>query len=145
MKTEKLRLPVWFWIVTIFFLLWNILGVFSFFQHTFISDEAMAQLSAPERELYSEYPLWSNVLFAIAVLFGFVGSLGLVLRKKWSKTAFVISLIAVVPQMIHNVFLTTSIKVYGMAQAITMPILVVLIAIFLVWFSNFSIQKKWIK
>ncbi len=109
-----------------------------------LKDEAIAQLPDAERELYSEYPIWTNVLFAIAVLFGFVGSFGLVLRKKWSKPAFIISLIAVVPQMIHNVFFTTSIDVYGIAQAITMPILVVLIAIFLVWFSNFSVHKKWI-
>ena len=145
MENTKIKLPVWFWIVVIVFLLWNIVGVFSFFAHTFISDEAIAKLPAAERELYGEYPFWTTIVFAVAVFFGIAGSLGLILKQKWSKIAFIISFIAIVPQMIHNVFFTKSIEVYGIAQAVTMPILVVVFGIFLVWFSDFSIHKKWLK
>ena len=145
MENGKIKLPVWFWIVAAFSLLWNIMGVVSFFMHVFISKEALDALSVAERELYKSYPLWTNIVFAIAVFFGFAGSLGLVLKKKWSKMAFIISLIAIVPQMIHNVFVTKSIEVYGTAQAITMPILVVVFGILLVWFSSFAIKKNWLK
>jgi len=144
MENIKIKLPVWFWIVAIVSLLWNIMGVFSFFMHIFISSETIAKLSESERELYGEYPLWTTIVFAIAVFFGFVGSLGLVFKQKWSKMAFILSFVAIVPQMIHNVFYTTSIEVYGIAQAVTMPILVVVIGMFLVWFSDFSINKKWL-
>ncbi len=41
--------------------------------------------------------------------------------------AFIISLFAIVPQMIQNVFFTKSVEIYGTAQAVTMPILVVVI------------------
>ena len=145
MENGKIKLPVWFWIVAVFSILWNILGVVSFFMHVFISKEALDALSVAERDLYNSYPLWTNIVFAIAVFFGFAGSLGLVLKKKWSKMAFIISLIAIVPQMIHNVFFTKSIEVYGTAQAITMPILVVVFGILLVWFSSFAINKNWLK
>jgi len=145
MENGKIKLPVWFWIVAAFSLLWNIMGVVSFFMHVFISKEALDALSVAERDLYKSYPLWTNIVFAIAVFFGFAGSLGLVLKKKWSKMAFIISLIAIVPQMIHNVFFTKSIEVYGTAQAITMPILVVVFGILLVWFSSFAINKNWLK
>lgn len=145
MENGKIKLPVWFWIVAAFSLLWNLLGVVSFFMHVFISQEALDALSVAERDLYHSYPLWTNIVFAIAVFFGFAGSLGLVLKKKWSKMAFIISLIAIVPQMIHNVFVTKSIEVYGLAQAVTMPILVVVFGILLVWFSSFAINKKWLK
>lgn len=145
MEKFKTKIPMWFWVVTIFFILWNIMGVFSFFAHTFISEEALMKLPTKERELYDSYPLWTTIVFAIAVISGFIGSLGLVLKKKWTKTAFIISLIAVTPQMLHNVFFTKSIDIYGMAQAITMPVLVVAFGIFLVWFSVFGIKKKWLK
>lgn len=145
MENDKIKIPVWFWIVSVLFLLWNLMGVASFFMHSFISQEALDTLSVAERDLYNSYPLWTKIVFAIAVFFGFAGSLGLVLKKKWSKMAFIISLIAIVPQMIHNVFVTKSIEVYGTAQAITMPILVVVIGFFLVWFSNYSINKNWLK
>ena len=145
MENKQVKVPGWFWVLSILFLLWNILGVFSFFAHTFITEEALQALPTQERELYGEYPLWTTIVFAIAVFAGFLGSIGLVLRRKWSKVVFIISLLAVVPQMIHNVFLTSSIDVYGMAQAVTMPTLVVIFAVILVWFSSFGIKKGWLK
>ena len=145
MENTKTKIPVWFWVVSIIFLLWNIMGVFTFFEYVLISEEAIAKLPEKERELYSQYPLWTTIVFAIAVLLGFIGSLGLVLKKKWSKMAFIISLLAIIPQMIHNVFCTKSVEVYGMMQALTMPILVTIIGVFLIWFSNFSINKNWLK
>ncbi|WP_298475252.1 hypothetical protein [uncultured Maribacter sp.] len=145
MEHKKTITPLWFWVVSIFFLLWNIMGVFSFFAHTFISDSALAQLSSAEMKLYNEYPLWITFIFAIAVCAGIVGSMGLVLKKKWSKTAFIISLLAIIPQMIHNVFFTTSIEVYGYVEAVTMPVLVVAFGLFLLWFSKLGIKKNWLQ
>jgi hypothetical protein len=142
---EKIKIPKLFWVITIFFLLWNIMGLLSFFAHTFISEDALAALPQNERELYGDYPIWTTIVFAIAVFFGFFGSLGLLLKKKWAKLAFIISLCAIIPQMIHNLFFTKSIDVYGTGQAATMPILVVVFGLILIWFSNYSIDKKWLK
>ena len=144
-NSTKQKPQIWFWVLVIFFLLWNIMGVISFFGHTFISEEALSKLPTNERELYGDYPLWTSIVFAIAVFSGLLGSIGLALRKKWSKFAFIISLCAIIPQMIHNVFYTKSIDVYGLVQATTMPILVVVFGVFLVWFSNYAIKNNWIK
>lgn len=145
MENNKVKVPVWFRIVAILFLLWNIMGLFSFFSMTFISDEALSALPENERALYGEYPAWTKVLFAIAVAGGFLASLGVLFRKRWAMILAVISLIAVVIQMIHNVFFTSSIDVYGFAQAVTMPILVVIFGVFLIWFISFGIKKHWLK
>ena len=138
------KIPKWFWAVAIIALLWNLMGVMSFFAHTFITDEAIAQLPENERALYGEYHIWTTIVFAIAVFFGLLGSLGLLLRKKWAKLAFIISLCGIIPQMIHNVFFTKSIEVYGPGQAASMPIMVILFAVFLIWFSNYAIKKNWL-
>ncbi|SEB54652.1 hypothetical protein SAMN04489761_1323 [Tenacibaculum sp. MAR_2009_124] len=138
------KMPNWYWILAVFFLLWNIMGVFSFYVHTFISADTLAQLPENERVLYNEYPIWITVIFGIAVFFGLMGSIGLILKKKWSKIAFVISILAIIPQMIHNVFFTKSIDVYGLLHTITMPVLVVAFGLFLVWFSMFSIKRNWL-
>lgn len=144
MKHEKTKIPIWFWVVSIFFLLWNIMGLFSFIAHTLISNEALAELPSNERDLYGQYPFWTTIVFAIAVIAGTIGAVGLVMKKKWAKMAFVISLLAVIPQMIHNVFFTTAIEVYGPVEAVTMPALVVVFGLFLVWFSMFAIKKQWL-
>ena len=145
MKDEQIKLPIWFWALAIFFLLWNIMGVLSFFGHTFITEEDLAKLPEKERALYGDYPLWTIIVFAIAVFSGFLGSLGLLFKKKWSKLTFIISLCAIIPQMVHNVFFTKSMEVYGPGQAATMPVLVVVFGIFSIWFSDFSIKKGWLQ
>ena len=139
------KTPKWFWVLAVIFLLWNIMGVLSFFEHTFITEEALAKLPENERALYGEYSIWTTFLFAIATFSGLIGSIGLIVRRNWAKTAFIISFLGIVPQMIHNVFFTKSIEVYGVAQAVTVPILVVVIGAFLIWFSNFCIKKNWLK
>ncbi|WP_072352731.1 hypothetical protein [Flavobacteriaceae bacterium A100] len=145
MELHKQKVPVWFWMIAVVFLLWNFMGVLSFLAHTFITEEALAKLPHAERELYGDYPLWTTIIFAIAVFGGFIGSIGLVLRKKWAKLAFILSLCAIIPQMIHNVFFTKSMEVYGSGQAATMPIMVVVFGVLIIWFAHFSIQKKWLK
>lgn len=145
MENAKIKTPIWYWIISIFFLLWNLMGVISFFAHTFITDEALAALPDVERELYGDYPIWTTIVFAIAVFFGLFGALGLTLRKRWSKLAFIISFCAIIPQMAHNIFFTKSMDVYGPGQALTMPLMVVVFGMLLIWFSAHSIKKGWIK
>lgn len=143
--STQIKIPKWFWVLAVIFLLWNIMGILSFFGHTFITEEALAQLPENERALYGDYPFWTTIIFAIATFGGLIGSIGLILKRKWSKQFFIISFLAIVPQMIHNVFFTKSMEVYGMAQAVTMPVLVVLIGVFLIWFSYYSSTKNWLK
>ena len=94
-----------------------------------------------EQALYDEFPLWTYIIFAIAVFAGFFGSVGLMLRKHWSYTMFMLSMFAIIPQMIHNVFFTSSIEVFGLVQSITMPILVITFGAFLIWFSKRSVSE----
>ncbi|SMO38117.1 hypothetical protein SAMN06265379_101401 [Saccharicrinis carchari] len=137
--------PKWFWVIAIAFLLWNIMGILSFFGHTFITEEALAKLPEKERALYAEYSTWTIIVFAIATFGGLIASIGLMLKRKWAQIFFILSFLAIVPQMIHNVFFTRSIDIYGLAQAITMPVLVVLIGVFAIWFSSFSKKKEWLR
>ncbi|MBL1279914.1 MAG: hypothetical protein COA33_006565 [Fluviicola sp.] len=145
MNNLKTKVPIWFWIVAVIFFLWNIMGVLSFFMHTFMPEDALALLPEKERQLYDSYPMWGTVLFAVGVFCGLLGSLGLLLKKKWSKQVFIISLFAVIIQMIHNVFFTGAIEIYGLAQAATMPAVVILLGLLAVWFSNSAVKKNWLK
>lgn len=144
METQKTTIPKWFWAVAVFFLLWNLMGVGSFFQHTFITDEALQALPEAERNLYNSYPLWTIIAFAIAVFGGIIGSIGLLMKKKWAKPAFIVSLVAIIPQMTHNLFFTNAREVYGPGTEV-MPVLIIVFGVFLVWFSAFGIKKGWLK
>jgi hypothetical protein len=144
MENQKTTIAKWFWAVAIFSLLWNLMGVSSFYLQVSMTDETLKTLPLAEQELYNSYPLWTFIAFTFAVLGGILGSVGLLMKKKWAKPAFIISLLAIIPQMIHTLFFTTAKEVYGPGTEV-MPILVIIFGVFLLWLSTFGIRKGWLK
>ncbi|WP_445955327.1 hypothetical protein [Yeosuana sp.] len=142
-EITKNRPPSWFWTVSIVALIWNIMGVMAYLVQAFMTDETLMDLPEAEQALYTNVPAWATAAFAIAVWFGALGCLLLILRKKIAKMVLLISLIGIIVQMIYNVFMSKSMEVYGPGGAI-MPIMVMVIGIFLIWFSQKSITKGWI-
>jgi len=56
---------------------------------------------------------------------------------------FLLSLIAIIIQMTYNFIVIDAMEVYG-PGAIYMPIMVILFAVFLIWFSKKGITKGWL-
>ena len=143
MENKTVKIPTWFWVASIIFLLWNLMGIMSFYMHTFITEKALMALPEAERNLYGQYPLWVDFIFGLAVFTGTIGCVGLLMKKKWVKNLFMISLFSVIVQMSHNMFMTDTLDVYGYVSFV-MPILVILIAGLLVWFTSYSTKKTWL-
>lgn len=143
MTNSTSKIATWFRIVVIILFIWNILGIGSFYMHVFISEEALAALPENERALYGQYPIWTEIAFVFAVFGGTLGSLALLLRRKWASPFLKISLIAILIQMYHSLFIADSMEVYGPGAA-AMPIMVILIAIYLVWLAKFADKKGWL-
>tara|TARA_R110000796_G_scaffold88850_6_gene192025 strand:+ start:97171 stop:97608 length:438 start_codon:yes stop_codon:yes gene_type:complete len=144
MESNKIvKPPVWFWIISIIALLWNIMGAGQYLAQEMMTDEAKTLMTAAQLKLLEETPTWLTAVFAIAVWSGVLASIGLLLRKKWSKSVFLISLIAVIIQMGYSSIMTKTVEVYGSA-ALIMAIVITLIAALLYYFSNYAIKKKWL-
>lgn len=143
MEQGKVKVPIWFWIVAVSFFLWYLMCIGSFYWHLFIYPEALDTVLDAEKELFESYPAWTKVAFAVAVFGGFLGSIGLLLKKAWSKRFSIISLCAILPQMIHHVFITESMEVYG-PGSVVLPIMIVAFGLLLIWFSNMGIKKNWL-
>ena len=133
----------WFWILGIAALIWNLFGVMAYIMQVTLSDEALAQLPADQRMLYETIPAWATAAFATAVFAGVLGCIALLLRKTWATPLFVLSLIGVLVQMFHAFFLTDSMAVNGPGSA-AMPLLVIIIAAGLVWYSRLATARGWL-
>lgn len=144
MENQTTTIPRWYWGVAVVFLLWNLMGVGSFFHHVFITDEALQALPTAEQDLYLSYPLWTKIAFAFAVFGGAIGCIGLLLKKGWASWAFIISLIAILPQMTYDLFFSKAKEVYGSGTEF-MPVSVIVVGLFLVWFSSYALKKQWLK
>ena len=99
--------------------------------------------TAEQLEMLNNTPSWATAAFAIAVFGGLLGCIALLLRKSWAKSLLLLSLIGIIVQLIYNLFISKAMEVYG-PGAVIMPISVLVVGIFLVWFAKKGIAKGWL-
>ena len=144
MENQQKAVPTWYWVIAVLFLLWAVFGILSFFAHATLSDEALGLMTEEQQALHARYPLWTYIVFGTAVFTGLAGSIALLLKKKAARLFFLISVIAVIIQMTHSLFIAGAMEVYGNEAAI-FPTVIILVGFFELWFSGFAIRKGWIK
>jgi hypothetical protein len=132
-----------FWIVTVVAVIWNAIGVMTYFMQVYMSEEAMAALPEAQQALYSVQPAWVTGAFAIAVFAGLAGSIALAWRSGLATAILVVSLVAVVCQFFYALVLSDMLAVMGPGSAV-LPVVIVVIAAALVWFSAQAKSKGWI-
>lgn len=132
-----------YWIIAIIALIWNAMGVMAYLGQAYMTDEAKALLPENQRELYENVPAWATAAFAIAVFGGLLGSIAMLLKKKWAISLFLLSLLGILVQMTYNFFLSNNMDVYGPGGYI-MPIMVIIIGIFLYMYSKKAKTNGWL-
>ncbi len=137
------KAPRWFWVVAWIALLWNLLGVFAYLGQALMPAEALAQLPADQQQLMQNTPAWATAAFAVAVWGGAIASILLLLKKKMAKMVFIVSFVGIIIQLIHSLFMSNSIEVYG-PGGMVMPIMVFGFGIFLIWLSDKATKESWI-
>ena len=139
MTNNLIKPPVWFWIVSVLALLWNLMGVIAYLTMAFATDEMIANMPPEQQEAFLiEYPAWVTGAFALAVFCGFFACVALLLRKKWAYGLFVVSAIAAIAQHTY-IFMNIEVASY------VMPVMVIVVCILLIFFSKHSEGKQWIK
>ncbi|MEM8697404.1 MAG: hypothetical protein AAGE05_15390 [Pseudomonadota bacterium] len=144
-KVLRRRPPGSFWAISILLLIWNGLGVFAYLTQITATEERLAEIySAGELALVQSQPFWVLSAFAIAVFGGVLGALSLLMRKSWSRAIFAISLIAAAVQHFWFFVLSDGPSQMSMAQLI-MPIIIVPVCIFAVWYAGNGIRRGWLR
>ena len=133
MTESQNKVPTSFWIIGIVTLIWNLMGVFAYLQQAYMTVEDLAALPAEQQLLYENIPAWVTAAFALAVFGGALGCILLLFRKKIASYVFIISFFSILAQMTYNIFMSKALEVYGPGGMI-MPIMVILVGAFLVWY-----------
>ncbi|MBT8287070.1 MAG: hypothetical protein HKN00_05410 [Flavobacteriaceae bacterium] len=132
--TETNKPTTVFWVVSIVATIWNLLGVAAYLGNAFATDESIAALPQADQDYMTNMPAWVTAAFAIGVWFGLLACIGLLMRKKWAVPLFMLSLLGVLAQQVYNFFMQDYIDLSG--SRMIMPVVVILVSIFLVWYSK---------
>jgi hypothetical protein len=135
--------PKWFKPVGIAALLWNLLGCFAYLSDVTLTPEDVAKMTAAQQALYASRPAWAISATAFAVWGGAVGCVGLILRKRWSRPLFLVSLVGVIVQDVALFGLSTAAAQAGPA-AFALQGLVLVIAVALVMLGRKADAQGWL-
>ena len=136
------RIPVWFRIVAVIALLWNLMGCAAFAAEMLIQEEMMKTMTPEAQEWAKGIPGWIYVVYFLAVSSGTLACIGLLVRKSWATPLFAVSLVSVVIQMGYTMFIAKGSDVLGTADKI-MSLVVIVLAAVLLWFSMYVRKRSW--
>jgi len=152
--TQKAPAPVWFTVVAILALLWNLLGSAAYLWMTWlmpsmITPEVLSTLPEADRAamevqlaVQAATPAWATSAFAVAVFGGLLGSLFLLLKKNFAIILFTVSLAGLLVQSYYAYAMADAYGLFGNA-ALVQSAVILLIAVFLLWVANKAKAQGW--
>ena len=136
--------PTLFWVIAVILLLWNFTGLMFYYGQVTMTPETLAAtFSAAEQEFMGQIPVWATAAYATAVTAGVIGAVLLLLRKALALPFFILSFVGVVIQDFDAFVLSDAIGVWG-SSALTLPLVVIVICIFEIWYTRSAKAKAWL-
>ena len=134
-----------YWIISAVLLTWNLIGLLFYFQQSTLTPEIMevAGLTPQQIAHITGTPAWAHSGYAIAVNAGVLGAILLLLRKAWAMPLFVLSLVGALVQDLDAFILRDAIDAWG-TTGIYLPILVIVICVFEIWYARSAKAKGWL-
>ena len=142
--TSYLRKPRrLFYVISSMALVWNLMGVFNYLGQVLMSDEVLASLPKDQQLLYQDDPAWVTAAFAVAVFSGTLGAVFLLLKKKVSSIFFKLSFVGIIIQMTYGLLISENTNSYG-PLGLVMPLMIIAIGGYLIWYSKKAAKHRWI-
>jgi len=137
----NIKPPTSFWVVAILALLWNIIEIyFSSFELDFLKTNATVE----EFEKIQSIPFWYSIVFVIALFSEMLGSFMLFMRKKIATKFFIVAFIGLIFIEVYWLIVFDITKT-SIAFSTVIPVLVILIAGFLYFYSKRATKKGWLE
>ena len=133
-----------FWTIAVLALVWNLFGLWSFWYHLNATPEIVASWPELQQRIWESMPRWLFVPFGIATIGGVLGSLGLLLRRRWAVTVLLLSLVAILVQFGSIYAITPTWAITG-ARGAAFPVVLALIGLFLWRYAQRAALRGWLR
>ncbi len=127
------RTPVHLWIVGVLALLWNLMGAFDYLATQLELESYMSQFTEEQLAYFYGFPAWAISGWAFAVWGAVLGSIGLLLRRKWSVWAFAVSLAGMAVSSIYTLGMSDGVEMMGLVGVIFTVVIWVISILLLVY------------
>jgi hypothetical protein len=124
-----------FWIISVIALIWNLMGVNAYLMQAFRVESALEEMTPEQLALLDTTPAWVTALFAIAVFAGALGCIALLMRKKMAVLLLTVSFFAATVQQLRWLF-SDGRELFDQFQGTIMPIMIIVVCAFLVWYAK---------
>lgn len=130
------KTPVHLWIVGGLSLLWNGFGAYDYLMTHTQGAAYMAGMGMTEAQIayFTGMPVWMTVAWALGVWGALLGSILLLLRRKWAFHAFAISLLGLLGSWIHT-FTSNAMEIMGTGMVV-FSLVITAGAVFLLWYAR---------
>ena len=101
---ETRRTPWHLWVMGIASLLWNAIGAYDYTMSMTVDRAYLQQAGMGPAELawLAAMPPWALAGWALAVWGALLGSIMLLARSRWAVSAYIVSIIGIVPTMAYQ-------------------------------------------
>jgi hypothetical protein len=133
--------PAWFRIAAILALFWNAFGAVMCLSALGVFGDPITGLTEPQRAAALAIPAGIIAAFALGTFTGVIGSLGLLLARRWAFRVLIVSAAALLVLEGWILFLSGDADVHGIA----IPVAVSLVAILLVLLASTASNRGWLR
>jgi hypothetical protein len=133
-RAANARAPWHLWLVGILSLVWNGAGAADYLLTVSQNVAYLAMFTAEQLEYFATFPAWAIAAWAIAVWSDVLGSVLLLLRRRYATVLFEIGLAGLIVTTFHTV-LTNGFEIMGGAAAVAFTTAIFLTTVGLIVYS----------
>ena len=134
--------PMWFWIVTILLVLWELMGCYACIVQFRLGAAAMGPVDDWSIKYYAALPIWYNWVYAVATFGSLLGGLALLLRKELAITLFWIGLVGIIVMFGYAFVATDLIAHKGLATVLPFPLFIAVVGAASIWLANLARKRR---
>ncbi len=140
MNQFTVKTPVHLWVIGFIALLWNAMGAFDYTATQMRLEFYMSQFTDEQLAYFYGFPAWADAAWAIAVWGSLVGSLALLLRKRWAVWMFGAAVVGLALSSLYNFGLSQGADLMG-SGAVIFTLVIWLIALMLLFYARAMSSK----
>ena len=134
-----------YWVIAGVLLAWNLVGLMFYYQQSTLTPAIMMDAGLTDQQIVhiTNTPAWAHAGYALAVNAGVLGALLLLLRKAWAIPLFYLSLAGALVQDLDAFVMRDAIEAWG-TTAIALPLIVIAICVFEIFYARSAKTKGWL-